>query len=163
MKNLNERINEGLIFESAAKDLHKPRRGSTIYMMKKGETKSYKVVIDDVWVKKTHDPGVQDIYIRFDDNPLGIEIMTNIHFPGHPEFYKNPKLATLTSFENTGPVYLGVTKEAISEFIKSEGDRKLPGVLKQIGELQSKLEKLYKEKEEIENDINIEITESKKE
>ena len=80
-----------------------------------------------------------------------------------PKWVPKPKLATLVSFENTGPVYLGVTKDAISDFIKSEGDRKLPGVLKQIGELQSKLEKLYKEKEEIENDINIEITESKKE
>ena len=160
MKTLNEKINEGLIVESAAKDLHKPRRGSTIYMMKKGETKSYKVVIDDVWVKKTHDPGFQDIYIRFEDNPLGIEVMTNIHFPGHKEFYEKPKLATIVSFENTGPVYLGVTKDAISDFIKSEGNNKLPYVMKQIGELQSKLEKLLQQKEELENDINIEITES---
>lgn len=163
MKNLNERINEGLIFESAAKDLHKPRRGSTIYMMKKGETKSYKVVIDDVWVKKTNDPGVQRIYIRFEDNPLNIDVMTNIHFPGHKEFYEKPKLATLESFDDIGAVYLGVTKDAISDFIKTEGDKRLPGVLKRIEKLQFELEKLYKEKEEIENDINIEITESKKE
>ena len=52
MKDLHEKINEGLIFESAAKDLHKPRRGSTIYMMKAGETKSYKVEINDVWINK---------------------------------------------------------------------------------------------------------------
>ena len=32
--------------------------------------------------------------------------------------------------------------------------------MKQIGELQSKLEKLLQQKEELENDINIEITES---
>ena len=159
MKNLNEIISEGLILESAAKDLHKPRRGSTIYMMKKGETKSYKVVIDDVWVKKTNDPGVQRIYIRFEDNPLNVDVMINTHFQGHPEFYETPKLATTELFDNIGTVYLGVTKDAISEFIKSEGNRRLPGVLKQIDELQSKLEKLYKEKEEIENDINIEITE----
>ena len=32
MKNLSEKINEGLIFESAAKDVKIPRKGSTIYI-----------------------------------------------------------------------------------------------------------------------------------
>ena len=161
MKDLHEKINEGLIFESAAKDLHKPRRGSTIYMMKAGETKSYKVEINDVWInKKTGDPGVHYIEIRFDKNPLGIEKMSNIHFPGHKEFYDKPKLAEIVSFDEIGRVYLGVTREAIEEFIKSEGNKKLPSIMKQIGELESKLEDLYKQKEKIEADIAIEISES---
>lgn len=41
MKNLIEAINEELIIEAAAKNVHMPRKGSTIYVLKKVNLKLY--------------------------------------------------------------------------------------------------------------------------
>lgn len=155
MKNFTQ-----MITEAAAKDLHKPRRGSTVYLMKKEESKAYKVTITDVIMRKTNDPGVRYIDIKFSDNPLKVETLTNTHFVNNPEFYKDPKLVTLQSYEGIGTIYIGVTKEAIQEFINSDANTKLNGLIKKIRNAEKELDDLYKQRDELEYQANLEITES---
>ena len=45
MKNLNELINEQLINEAACKDLRNPRKGSTVYVLKDGESKATNMIL----------------------------------------------------------------------------------------------------------------------
>ena len=48
MKNLIESINEELIIEVATKNVHMPRKGSTVYLLKDDDDKAIPVKIVDV-------------------------------------------------------------------------------------------------------------------
>ena len=58
--------------------------------------------------------------------------------------------------------YVGVSKEAIQSFISSITSKKLEGLMKEIENKQKELDELMQEKQKLEMDINIKITESLK-
>lgn len=164
MKNLNEKINERLILESAAKDIKIPRKGSTIYLLKDGDTKAIAVKVANVvkiknsWYGRN---GGYDVDIELEDNSIGVTGWTTMH-------YADPKLdepiqVDTKSIKDIGTVYIGTSKEAISEFIKSSSTKKLKVLLKQIEDTENELAELNKQKDKLQQRIDTEITESKKE
>ena len=58
--------------------------------------------------------------------------------------------------------YVGVSKEAIQQFINSKGSRKLEGILKEIEKKQAELNELMQKKQRAEAEANLEINESLK-
>lgn len=162
MKKLADYINNSSqqITEAAAKTVHNPRKGSTIYIMKIGDTKAIPVRVERVEKIKTRwhgNSGGYDIHIELDDNSYDFTNYTEIHFAGNFN-YSDEKYQCITY----DGFYIGVSREAIKEYINSKAQNKLSGVLKQIEKLEAQLTDLYKEKEKIEEQINTEITESLK-
>jgi len=164
MKNLSEIINEGMITESAAKDVKIPRKGSTIYILKDGETKAIAVKVANVLKVKSSwygRSGGYDVDIELEDNSIGVTGWRTMH-------YADPKLdepiqVDTKSIKDIGTVYIGTSKEAISEFIKSSSSKKLKVLLKQIEDAENELAELNRQKDELQQRIDTEITESKKE
>lgn len=161
MKNLQEQISEGLILESAAKDVKIPRKGSTIYLLKDGESKVIAVKVADVqkiknsWYGRS---GGYDVAITLADNEYKVEGWTTMH-------YADPKLdepiqIDTKGFRNLGTFYIGTSKEIISEFVKSNASRKLKNILKQIADAENELAELNKQKDLLQQKIDTEITES---
>lgn len=58
--------------------------------------------------------------------------------------------------------YAGVSKEAIQSFISSITSKKLEELMKEIESKQKELDELMRQKQKLEMDINIKITESLK-
>lgn len=148
------------IFEAAAKNVHNPRKGSTIYLMKIGDSKAIPVKVERVEKIKTKwhgNSGGYDIYIELSDNSYNFTHYTESHYSG--DFDWSDERYQCISYSG---FYIGTSKEAIKEYISSKAKTKLDGVLKQIEKLESELSNLYKEKEKMEGEINLEITESLK-
>lgn len=173
MKNLIEAINEELIVEAAAKNVHMPRKGSTIYVLKKGESKAVPLKVTNVrklknaWYGKNS--GGYDIVIELEDKAFELfEIngWTQPHY-GYGFDYSDEKYQ-VKEFTYTGKdskvssYYAGVSKEAIQSFISSITSKKLKGLMKEIENKQKELDELMQEKQKLEMDINIKITESLK-
>jgi len=161
MKNLVEIINEGMILESAAKDVKIPRKGSTVYILKDGESKAVPVKVANVvkvkssWYGRS---GGYDVDIELEDNPIGVTGWRTMH-------YAEPKLdepiqVDTKSFSDIGTVYIGTSKEVISEFIKSSSTKKLKNLLKRIEDAENELAELNKQKDALQQQIDTEITES---
>jgi len=161
MKNLSEIINEGMIIESAAKDVKIPRKGSTIYILKDGETKAIPVKVANVskvkssWYGRS---GGYDVDIELEDNSIGVTGWRTMH-------YADPKLdepiqVDTKAIKDIGTVYIGTSKEAISEFIKNSSSKKLKALIKQIEDAENELAELNKRKDELQQRIDTEITES---
>jgi len=160
MRDLIERINERMITESAAKDVKIPRKGSTVYILKDGETKAIPVKVANVLKVKSSwygRSGAYDVVIELEDNAIGITGWRTIH-------YADPKLDEPIQVDTKGikdgTVYIGTSKEAISEFIKSSSSKKLKVLLKQIEDAENELAELNKLKDELQQRIDTEITES---
>lgn len=162
MKDINKRINEGLILESAAKDVKIPRKGSTVYLLKDGESKAVAVKVIDVskiknsWYGRS---GGYDVHIEVEENPTGVTGWTTMH-------YADPKLdepiqVDTKAFHNIGTVYVGTSREIIAEFIKSSSSKKLKVLMKQIEDAENELAELNKQKDALQQKIDTEITESK--
>lgn len=165
MKNINEFINKNVsINEALAKDVHKPRKGSELYVMPTNSNKAYRIKVEDVLVRpmyatrsgnryKYNDSKDSKVFnIVFAENELGIDGYTSYHFSSidyEPIFC-----------ELVGDCYIGVSKEAIKEYINSQSKPKLEDIVKKIAKLENELIELQKEKSELENRINSEITES---
>ena len=160
MKNLKEIISENLIFESAAKDIKIPRKGSTIYLLKDGDSKSISVKVANVTKIKN------SWYGRSGGYDVSIELEKNEYeFPGWiTNHYADPKLdepiQVSVKAKNGITYFAGTSKEAISEYIKSDASKKLKNILKQIEDAENQLFELNKRKDELQQKINIEITES---
>lgn len=155
-----------MVFEAAAKNVHNPRKGSTVYLMVKGESKAYAVKVEDVQKIKTpyYSKGGYDIVIKFSENPLGVEYIRNSHF-GSIEYTDESEQCDTHAVSINGKnqvIYIGVSKEAIKNFVSSKAEDKLTSVLNQITKKQEELNELLKEKEKLEGEINLEITESLK-
>ena len=161
MRDLVERINEGMIFESAAKDVKIPRKGSTIYILKDGESKAVPVKVTNVvkvkssWYGRS---GGYDVDIELENNSTGVTGWRTMH-------YADPKLdepiqVDTKSFHDIGTVYIGTSKEAIYEFIKSTSTKKLKNLLKQIEDTENELAELNRQKDALQQKIDTEITES---
>ena len=160
MKNLNEKINEGLILESAAKDIKIPRKGSTVYLLKDGESKSILVRVDDVqkiknsWYGRS---GGYDVNITLADNEYGFDGWRTMHY-ADPKLDEPIQVNVYSGGGNT--IYVGTSKEAISEYIKSNASKKLKSILKQIEDAENQLLELNKQKDALQQKIDTEITES---
>ena len=158
MKNLNELINEQLINEAAWKDLRNPRKGSTVYVLKDGESKAIQVKIVDVYKTKKSKEGSYDVNIELGDNKYD--------FDGYTEYvfgtinYDGPKLVNAGTWVDKGTFYIGVSKEAIQEYINTNAANQLKGVLNQIADAEKELAELYKKKEKYEAKANLQISES---
>ena len=148
------------INEAAAKDINIPRKGSTVYLLKEGNTKAIPVKVTDVEKVKNSwygHSGGYDVYITLADNTYGFTGWTTNHY--NRADMDAPIQVKSTGF-NDAIYYIGTSKEAISEYIKNRASVKLEGVLRNIKELEDKLMTLNIEKDKLEIIINSEITES---
>lgn len=168
MKNLQEKIIEGLIVESVAKNVHNPRKGSTLWVLKDGETKALPIKVEDnykvksAWYGKTS--GGYDINIELAKNEYNIDGWTEAHY-GKDWDYSDEKYQVKPMCLNdvngkTATYYVGTSKEAIQEFIRTQGSKKLEGILKQIEKVQNELAELMQKKQRAEAEANLEINES---
>lgn len=163
MKNLIETINEGFIVEAAAKNVHNPRKGSTIYVMKKGESKAVPLKVTNVRKIKTawygKSSGGYDIVVELEDKAFDLFEINGWAEPhyGKDWDYSDEKYQVA----EVGDLYVGVSKEAIQSYINSKGSNKLDGILKQIEKVQNELDKLMQKKQKAEAEANLEVNESK--
>jgi len=165
MKNLQDKISEGLIVEAAAKNVHNPRKGSTVYLLKDGESKIVKATVTDVKKIKMEKGSRFDsfyIYIYLSDNEYKIDHYLEYHF-GSIEYKDENEQVQVHSFgEEIGNIYIGTSKEVIQEFINTKGKSKLENILKDIEKKEAELEELMQRKQKAESEANLEITESLK-
>jgi hypothetical protein len=165
MKTLNEKINENLIVEANAKNVHCPRKGTTIYLLKDGDSKIVKATVTDIKKVKMEKGSRFDsyyIYIYLSKNDYNIENYMEYHF-GSIEYNGENEQVHLHAFgDEIGNIYIGTSKEAIQEFINSDGQKKLENILKNIKQKEAELEELMKKKQKYEHDANLEINEALK-
>ena len=165
MKNLQDKISEGLIVEAVAKNVHNPRKGSTVYLLKDGESKIVKATVTDVKKIKMEKGSRFDsfyIYIYLSDNEYKIDHYLEYHF-GSIEYKDENEQVQVHSFgEEIGNIYIGTSKEVIQEFINTKGKSKLENILKDIEKKEAELEELMQRKQKAESEANLEITESLK-
>lgn len=162
MKKISE-----IIVEAAAKNVHNPRKGSTIYLLRKGETKALPVKVSNTtkikipWYGNT---GGYDINIELSDNEYGITGWTERHygvgFDYSDEKYQVREFTYTGKDSKASSYYAGVSKEAIQSFISSITSKKLEELMKEIESKQKELDELMRQKQKLEMDINIKITES---
>ena len=161
MKNLNEKINEGLIVESAAKDVKIPRKGSTVYLLKDGDSKAIPVKVNNVtkvknsWYGRS---GGYDVIIELEDNEYKFDGWRTSHY-ADPKLDEPIQVDTKSAF-GIGTFYVGTSKDVISEFIKNKATKKLKVILKEIEDAENQLRELNKQKDELQQKIDTEITES---
>jgi len=165
MKNLNEKINENLILEANAKNIHCPRKGTTVYLLKDGESKIVKATVTDIKKVKMEKGSKFDsyyIYIYLSENEYKVDHYTEYHF-GSIDYTDEKHQVEFYGFgEEIGSIYIGTSKEVIQEFINSKGKQKLEGLLKEIEKKEKELEELMKRKQKAESEANLEINESLK-
>ena len=165
MKNLNEKINENLVLEANAKNIHCPRKGTTVYLLKDGESKIVKATVTDIKKIKMEKGSRFDsfyIYIYLSENEYKIENYMEYHF-GSIEYKDENEQVQLHSFgEEIGNVYIGTSKEAIQGLINTKGKKELDNILKAIEQKEAELEELMKKKQKAEAEANLEINESLK-
>ena len=160
MKKVTEIVNEAL-----AKDIKVPRKGSTVYLLKVGETQAIPVKVNDVIKVKTkwygHSKGY-DVHVELDDNKFNFTGWLTMHY-GEPDLDK-PIQVQIYRYGNGDDeeLYVGTSKEAIAEYIKTNASKRLERVVKDIAKLEQELADLHKEKDKLEIDANTEITESLK-
>ena len=165
MKNLQEKITEGLIVEAVAKNVHNPRKGSTVYLLKDGESKIVKATVTDVKKIKMEKGSRFDsfyIYIYLSDNEYKIDHYLEYHFGSIEYKDENEQVQVHTFGEEIGNIYIGTSKEVIQEFINTKGKSKLENILKDIEKKEAELEELMQRKQKAESEANLEITESLK-
>lgn len=166
MKNLQDVINESIITEAAAKNIHNPRKGSTVYLLKKGESKAIPVKISNTYKIKDKwygSSGGYDIEIEFENNAYGVEAYRENHYGGDFDYSDEKHQVREISWYVKGEgnsYYVGVSKEAIQNYINTKASKKVEGLLKQIEKLQKELNDLEEQKQAAEADANLEITES---
>ena len=67
----------------------------------------------------------------------------------------------MNSDSGSGTFYIGVSTEAIQQFINTKGSDKLEGLLKEIEKKQAELDELMQKKQKAEAEANLEVNESK--
>jgi len=155
------------INEALAKDVKIPRKGSTVYLLKDGDTKAIPVKVADV-TKDRHpwygSSKGYDVYVYLEDNKYNFTGWVTSHY-NDPALDKPLQVEIHGYGDDDGPtllMYVGTSKEAISDFIKSNATTKLNALLSQIQKAESELEELKQKKSKLEITINTEITESLK-
>lgn len=160
MKNLKEIINETLVTEAAAKNVHMPRKGSTVYLLKDGESKTIPVKVVDVKKSQMYknDKGSYFIYIYLEENEYRIDMYAHPHFASID--YNNDTNQVTSFGAKDAIMYVGTSKEAIQSFVNNKGRNKIQGIIDHIKKLQDELDEYTKKKEKAEQEINLQVTES---
>lgn len=159
MKNLVDALNENIVNEAAPKSLIKTRTGNTLYILPVGERKATPVKITGM-TKRKMGPGYEGSYYR------DVTLSPNPYI----ETFSKPVFGSINYDDETNQVeiynidgkryYIGVSKEAIDAFTKKVATNRIGGVIERIEKLEAELAKLYKEKAEMEQDLNMEVFES---
>ncbi len=152
MKSIIDTITESIVTEGL-KDIYKPRKGSTIYILKNGESKVVPVKIADTFFNTK-----ADCYdVKLAENAYNITAYFYYYFKRNEE-----PTPVMTCRINNADYYIGISPKAIQEFIRVVGKRQLDNILSRIAELEEDLKRAYRQKEEFEYIANIEISESLK-
>ena len=162
MKTLVDALNESIVNEAAPKSLIKTRTGNTLYILPVGERKATPVKITSI-TKRKMGRGWEGSYYR------DVTLSTNPYI----ESFSTSIFRTIDYNDETNQVeiyniegkryYIGVSKEAIDAFTKKAASNRIDGVIGRIEQLETELTKLYKEKAELEQDLNVEVFESQSE
>ena len=150
-----------MVTEAAAKNAREPRKGSVVYILKDGDTKAVKATVTDtrkIKDRKWDTTGKSyTTYVTLGANDYDLADYSTFTF-GTIDYTDKDMVITIKS--NDEKYYIGISAEAIKEFINSGLTKELSTVLAKIGKLEDDLAKLYQERDELENKINTEITES---
>lgn len=152
MKSIIDTITESIVTEGL-KDMYKPRKGSTIYILKNGESKVVPVKITDTFFNTK----ARYYDVKLAENTYDITGYFYYYFKRNEE-----PTPVMTYRINDADYYIGVSPKAIQEFMRVVGKRQLDDILSRIADLEKDLKKAYKQKEEFEYKANIEISESLK-
>lgn len=162
-----KKITEGFITEAAAKNVHNPRKGSTLWILKDGETKAIPVKIVDIYKTKSAwygTSGGYDINVELGQNEYNIDGWVEPHYGRNWDYsdekYQVKSMAIPDLNSKVATYYIGTSKEVIQEYIRTSGSKKLEGILKQIEKVQNELDELMQKKQRAEAEANLEINES---
>lgn len=151
------------INEALAKDVKVPRKGSTVYLLKVGETQAVPVKIADVLKVRNSWYGSSkgyDVHVELEDNKYNFTGWMTSHY-NDPALDKPIQVDTHRYGDADDEVlYVGTSKEVLAEYIKTKASKRLERVLHDIADYEQKLIELRKEKDKLEIDANAEITES---
>ena len=160
MKTLQEHLSENLVMEAAAKNAHLPRKGSTVYILKFGDSVAAPAKVDDIVRTKMY--GSRDrsfiAEIKLSSNKYGLESYTQYHFDSIS--YNDERRQVISLRDYGEDYYIGTSKEAIQQYVNNIGNTHLPSILKAIERKESELAELYKQKDEAEAQANLVVTES---
>ena len=169
MKTLQEHLSENLVMEAAAKNVHLPRKGSTVYVLKYGDTVAVPVSVTDIVRTKMYGPKDKSFYanIRLSSNKYGLESYTQPHFDTIQ--YNDDKCQVVSARLQGNNFYIGTSKEAIQQYVNHVGNTLLPELLQSIeqkeaelAQKEAELAELYKRKDKAEAQANLVVTESLK-
>lgn len=167
MKTLQEHLSENLVMEAAAKNAHLPRKGSTLYILKSGDTVAVPVSVTDIVRTKMYGPKDKSFYanIRLSSNKYGLESYTQPHFDTIQ--YNDDKCQVVSARLQGDNFYIGTSKEAIQQYVNHVGNTLLPELLQSIeqkeaelAQKEAELAELYKRKDKAEAQANLVVTES---
>jgi hypothetical protein len=146
--------------EAAAKNAHLPRKGSTVYILKFGDSVAVPVKVDDIVRTKMY--GGRDksfiAEIQLSSNKYGLESYTQHHFDTIS--YDDDRCQVVSLREYGDDYYIGTSKEAIQQYVNNIGNTRLPNLLQAIERKESELAELYKQKDEAEAQANLVVTEA---
>lgn len=162
-----KKITEGFITEAVAKNVHNPRKGSTLWVLKDGETKAIPIKVVDIYKTKSAwygTSGGYDINVELAQNEYNIDGWVEPHYGRNWDYsdekYQVKSMAIPDLDSKVATYYIGTSKEVIQEYIRTSGSKKLEGILKQIEKVQNELDELMQKKQRAEAEANLEINES---
>ena len=160
MKTLREHLSENLVMEAAAKNVHLPRKGSTVYVLKYGDTVAVPVNVTEVVRTKMYGPKDKSFFanIRLSSNKYGLESYTQPHFA--TVNYDDDKCQVVSIRIQGDEFYIGTSKEVIQQYANHIGNTLLPELLQSIEQKEAELAELYKRKDKAEAQANLVVTES---
>lgn len=160
MKTLQEHLSETIVMEAAAKNAHLPRKGSTVYILKFGDSVAVPAKVDDIVRTKMYGGYDRSFIaeIQLSSNKYGLESYTQYHFDSIS--YDDDRCQVISIREHGGDYYIGTSKEAIQQYVNNIGNTHLPILLQSIERKESELAELYKQKDEAEAQANLVVTES---
>lgn len=160
MKTLQEHLSENLVMEAAAKNVHLPRKGSTVYILKSGDTVAVPVNVTEVVRTKMYGPKDKSFFanIRLSSNKYGLESYTQPHFDTIQ--YNDDKCQVVSARLQGDNFYIGTSKEAIQQYVNNIGNTLLLELLQSIEQKEAELAELYKRKDKAEAQANLVVTES---
>ena len=160
MKTLQEHLSENLVMEAAAKNAHLPRKGSTVYILKYGDTVAVPASVTEIVRIKMY--GLKDksffVNVKLSSNKYGLESYTQPHFA--TVNYDDDKCQVVTIRTMGDDFYIGTSKEAIQQYANHIGNTLLPKLLQSIEQKEAELAELYKRKDKAEAQANLVVTES---
>ena len=160
MKTLQEHLSENLVMEAAAKNVHLPRKGSTVYILKYGDTVAVPVNVTEVVRAPMYGPKDKSFFanIRLSSNKYGLESYTQPHFDTIQ--YNDDKCQVVSIRIQGDEFYIGTSKEVIQQYANHIGNTLLPELLQSIEQKEAELAELYKRKDKAEAQANLVVTES---